>query len=114
MNVCCFRSQNPQRSINQCLFRLVLALIRSRRGKMNETKETEETDIQTDAVPADAATDKDEFKPSERKQTLRNVFANLRRPPTATTKSDLKQDRTRALLLMLGGIVGAVLLFLGV
>jgi hypothetical protein len=44
---------------------------------------------------------------------LREVFSKGR-PHTPVTKRDLGQDRSRALMLLIGGVVGSVLLFLGI
>ena len=44
---------------------------------------------------------------------VRNVFAGAHRPPLASMR-EVSKDRTRSLLLLIGGSVGAVLLFIGV
>ena len=44
---------------------------------------------------------------------VRNMFTGARRPPLASMR-EVSKDRTRSLLLLIGGSVGAVLLFIGV
>ena len=53
-------------------------------------------------------------RPDSLGAVLRKFFSGPQRPGTAAATRDLKQDRTRALVLLIGGIVGSVLLFVGI
>jgi len=53
-------------------------------------------------------------RPDSLGAVLRKFFSGPQRPGAAAATRDLKQDRTRALVLLIGGIVGSVLLFVGI
>jgi len=60
-------------------------------------------------TPQPSSEGKDSFRTSVRK-----FFAGMSRERRPVVQRDPKQDRTRPLLLLIGGIVGSVLLFVGV
>src|SRR5688572_9705498 len=64
---------------------------------------TEETETAQDVGPA----------PRGILDRVRDMFGGAHRPPLASMR-DISKDRTRSLLLLIGGSVGAVLLFIGV
>ena len=84
---------------------------------MSDLKETDK--IQTEQEMHDAQTNgvaepENQHRPTESglRARLRTLLSFLQ--PQATTKADLTKDRTRSLALLIGGTVGAVLLFIGV
>jgi hypothetical protein len=84
---------------------------------MSDMKETDKTKTEQEMHDAPAngvAGPEDEHRPLESnlRVRLRTLLSSLQ--PRQATKADLTKDRTRSLALLIGGTVGAVLLFIGV
>ena len=81
---------------------------------MKETVKTQTEHEMHDAPANGAAEPEGEHRPPESsvRVRLRTLLCSLQ--PRQATKADLTKDRTRSLALLIGGTVGAVLLFIGV
>jgi len=76
-----------------------------------DTSKINEPDNETIGESADKPLDQPRLPPGLRER-VRKFFNDMQRGPV--TKRAMAQDRTRSLTLLIGGTVGAVLLFLGV
>ncbi len=80
----------------------------------NETRETPEAKELRDAEQNRDSSPEDSLQPPESGLRLRLRALLHRLQPRQATKADLTKDRTRSLVLLIGGTVGAILLFIGV
>jgi type IV secretory pathway VirB10-like protein len=84
---------------------------------MIETKSPEDSRENVEellAEPADSDSEHGESQRHRWREAFRRSFLGTPESRTPVTKRDLSQDRTRALMLLIGGVVGSVLLFLGI
>src|SRR6266850_5846847 len=113
----CFKLQRRQWSISRSWFQSVLVLAASRRKNMIETKSPEDSRENVEellAEPADSDSEHGESQRHRWREAFRRSFLGTPESRTPVTKRDLSRDRTRALMLLIGGVVGSVLLFLGI
>jgi len=64
--------------------------------------------------PVDSDRGESERRPKPLQVWRQRLISNLKREGKPVVPPDPKQDRTRALVLLIGGIVGYILLFVGV
>jgi type IV secretory pathway VirB10-like protein len=81
--------------------------------KSNDRKEEELAD-QDNVRSEDRVPEPGGAGPESMRAAIRRFFAGMSRDGRPVVQRDPKQDRTRPLLLLIGGIVGSVLLFVGV
>jgi type IV secretory pathway VirB10-like protein len=79
-----------------------------------DKKDGEITNEGVPVEPVDSERDEAEHRPKSFHVWLRKVSSNFKREGKPVVTPDPKQDRTRALVLLIGGIVGSILLFVGV
>lgn len=79
-----------------------------------DKKGDEITDEGGPVEAVDSERDEASRRPKSFHAWLRRVISNLKREGKPVVAPDPKQDRTRALVLLIGGIVGSILLFVGV
>src|SRR4051812_30986641 len=81
------------------------------------TVDKKDDELTNESVPAesvDREQDEAQLRPSTFHLWLRKVIGSFKREGKPVVAPDPKKDRTRALVLLIGGIVGSVLLFVGV
>src|SRR5580765_1483354 len=119
MKAWCFKLRRPREWISLYWCQSVLASTQLRRTNMTDASNVDKKtgEITSEAVPVepiDSERDEAERLPKSFHSWLRKVINNFKREGKPVSPPDPKQDRTRALVLLIGGIVGSILLFVGV